>query len=54
MVEFYGSFLQGVTMELAVSEARSRIARRGGDWSAFTIFANPSVLDYFAPIHAAS
>lgn len=54
MSAFYLSFFQGATLEQALSDARTRISRRGGDWSAFALFANPNVLDFFSPLRLAS
>jgi len=44
---FYNFLLQGMTLEEAVYSARRQLALRGGDWTAWALFANPSVLDSF-------
>lgn len=48
--EFYQSFLSGHRLEEALHIARRKVASRGGDWTAFALFANPSVLDYFQSV----
>ena len=45
--EFYDAFLQGNTLEAALYQARRRTASKGGDWSVFALFADPTRLDYF-------
>jgi len=54
MTEFYQSFLEGASLEQATNDARAKSSRRGGDWSAFALFANPSVLDFFSALAPAS
>jgi CHAT domain len=44
---FYNFILQGKTLEEATYNARRQLASRGGDWTAWALFANPSVLDSF-------
>ena len=44
---FYNFLLQGKTLEEAIYSARRQLASRGGDWTAWALFANPSVLDSF-------
>jgi CHAT domain len=48
--EFYTAFLTGNSLEQALYIARRKVASRGGDWTAFALFANPSVLDFFQPL----
>jgi hypothetical protein len=44
---FYNFLLQGKTLEESVYNARRQLASRGGDWTAWALFANPSVLNSF-------
>ena len=48
--EFYRAFLAGNSLEQALYTARRKVASRGGDWTSFALFANPSVLDSFQPL----
>ena len=48
--EFYRAMLAGNTVEQALYTARRKIASRGGDWTAFALFAESSVLDVFQPL----
>ena len=48
--EFYLAFLAGNSLEQALHTARRKVASRGGDWTAFALFANPTVLDFFQPL----
>jgi CHAT domain len=50
--EFYRAFLAGNNLEQALYTARRKVASRGGDWTPFALFANPSVLDFFQPLPA--
>jgi len=50
--EFYRAFLAGNSLEQALYIARRKVASRGGDWTPFALFANPSVLDFFQPLPA--
>lgn len=45
--EFYRAFLQGNTLESALRLARRALVSKGGDWSVFALFADPSRLDNF-------
>ena len=45
--EFYSAFLKGISLEAALHSARRSTAAKGGDWSAFALFADPSRLDDF-------
>ncbi len=45
--EFYRAFLQGNTLESSLQIARRKLASKGGDWSVFALFANPTLLDHF-------
>jgi hypothetical protein len=49
-LDFYRAFLQGHTLEDAIGDARRKLFSRGGDWSAFALFANPRALDFFYPL----
>jgi CHAT domain-containing protein len=46
-IEFYRAFLQENTLEGALHIARRKLASKGGDWSVFALFADPSRLDSF-------
>ncbi len=48
--EFYRALLSGNNVEQALYIARRKIASRGGDWTAFALFAQPSFLDVFQPL----
>jgi len=48
--EFYKAFIGGNNLEQALYTARRKVASRGGDWTSFALFANPSILDYFQPL----
>jgi hypothetical protein len=48
--EFYRAMLAGNTVEQALYIARRKIASRGGDWTAFALFAQSSMLDVFQPL----
>jgi CHAT domain-containing protein len=50
VTEFYRAFIAGNNLEQALYTARRKVASRGGDWTSFALFANPSVLDYFQPL----
>jgi hypothetical protein len=50
--EFYRAFAVGSNLEQALHIARRKVASRGGDWTPFALFANPSVLDFFQPLPA--
>jgi len=50
--EFYRAFLAGNSLEHALHIARRKVASRGGDWTPFALFADPSVLDFFQPLPA--
>ena len=50
VTEFYRSFLAGNSLEQALYTARRKVASRGGDWTAFALFANPSALDFLQPL----
>ncbi|HET9713609.1 MAG TPA: CHAT domain-containing protein, partial [Pyrinomonadaceae bacterium] len=52
--EFYRSFLAGNPLEDALHTARRKVATRGGDWTAFALFANPSVLGFFQALAPSS
>jgi len=52
ITEFYRAFLAGNSLEYALYIARRKVASRGGDWTPFALFANPSVLDFFQPLPA--
>jgi hypothetical protein len=45
--EFYRAFLQGNSLEAALHVARRKLVSKGGDWSVFALFADPSRLDKF-------
>jgi len=45
--EFYRAFLQGNKLESALHLARRDLAAKGGDWTVFALFADPSKLDDF-------
>jgi hypothetical protein len=51
--ELYRSFVQGNTLEVAVSDARRKLSSRGGDWTAFALFADPATLDFFSALPVA-
>jgi len=38
---------RGNTLESALHIAHRKLASKGGDWSVFTLFANPAHLDHF-------
>jgi len=50
VTEFYKAFLAGSSLEQALYTARRRVASRGGDWTAFALFADPSTLNSFQPL----
>lgn len=52
ITEFYRAFFAGNSLEHALHIARRKVASRGGDWTPFALFANPSVLDLFQPLPA--
>jgi len=48
--EFYRAFLAGNNLEQSLYIARRKVASKGGDWTPFALFADPSVLDFFQPL----
>jgi hypothetical protein len=44
--DFYRAFLQGNKLEFALHLARRNLASKGGDWTVFALFTDPSRLQY--------
>jgi len=45
ITEFYRAFLRGNSLEDALYTARYMVESKGGDWTAFALFAHPSFLE---------